>query len=73
LNGFLLDPGDVEGIASKTLSLIQSPLPLSSWETLNTQLLVEFDIESMVHQQEMLYEDLLAERIFFGNGCSSSG
>jgi glycosyltransferase involved in cell wall biosynthesis len=73
VNGFLLDPGDIEGLARKTISLIQSPLPLSSMVIQNRQMVEEFDIQRMVHQQETLYEDLVSDRNIFVNGCSSNG
>jgi glycosyltransferase involved in cell wall biosynthesis len=71
VNGFLLDPGDVEGLARKTISLIQSPLQLSSMEVQNRQIVAEFDIQRMVSQQEALYKDLLSDQNVFFNGCSS--
>ena len=73
VNGFLLDPGDIEGLARKTIFLIQSPLPLSSMVIQNRQMVEEFDIQRMVHQQETLYEDLVSDRNIFVTGCSSNG
>ena len=73
VNGFLLNPGDVEGLARKTISLIQSPLQRSSMGRQSRQMVEEFDIQRMVHQQEDLYKDLLSARNIFVTGCSSSG
>jgi len=71
VNGFLLDPGDIKGLARKTVSLIQSPLQFSSMEIQNRQIVAEFDIQRMVSQQEARYKDLLSDRNVFFNGCSS--
>ena len=71
VNGFLLDPGDIKGLARKTVSLIQSPLQFSSMEIQNRQIVAEFDIQRMVSQQEALYKDLLSDQNVFFNGCSS--
>jgi glycosyltransferase involved in cell wall biosynthesis len=67
VNGFLLDPGDIEGLARKTISLIQSPLQLSSMEIKNRQIVEEFDIQRMVSQQGAMYEYLLSDRNIFIN------
>jgi glycosyltransferase involved in cell wall biosynthesis len=71
VNGFLLDPGDVAGLARKTISLIKSPAQLKDMEIQNRQKLEEFDIERMVLQQEVLYEDLLSNRSNLVSSCSS--
>jgi glycosyltransferase involved in cell wall biosynthesis len=74
VNGFLLDPGDVEGIARKTIALIQSPFQLKSMGLQSRQMVEEFDIQRMVCQQEALYEELLSDRKFLlTNGCPSNG
>lgn len=74
VNGFLLDPGDVEGIARKTIALIQSPFQLKSMGLQSRQMVEEFDIQRMVRQQEALYEELLSDRKFLlTNGCPSNG
>ena len=74
VNGFLLDPGDVEGIARKTIALIQSPFQLKSMGLQSRQMVEEFDIQRMVCQQEALYEELLSDRKFLlTNGGPSNG
>jgi glycosyltransferase involved in cell wall biosynthesis len=72
VNGFLLNPGDVAGLACKTISLIKSPAQLKDMEIQNRQKLEEFDIERMVLQQEVLYEDLLSNRSNLDSSCSSN-
>jgi glycosyltransferase involved in cell wall biosynthesis len=57
VNGFLLEPGDVEGLAAKVQQVLSHPEPLSQTE--NTRLGKEFDINDMVRRQEEEYQHLI--------------
>lgn len=61
VNGFLLAPGDVTGIAHQTIALIKNPFQRRSMGRQGSQMVEEFAIERMVQQQESLYDMLLAE------------
>ena len=59
-NGYLLDPGDVEGIAERVLRLLNDDaLRLGMSRRAATTLSAEFDIYEMVRQQEREYNRLL--------------
>src|SRR6185295_12775619 len=61
VNGYLLDPGDVEGLASRVLFLLANPTAASDMGRRGESLPQEFDIYDMVRRQEQEYERLLAE------------
>jgi len=60
LNGYLLPPGDVEGMARKILYLINNPGEARAMGQKGRELVEEFDIWKMVKQQELLYANLTA-------------
>lgn len=61
VNGFLVPPGDSEGMAEKVLFLIQHPESARAMGKEGRRLVKEFAIEKMMTQQEELYEMLLAQ------------
>ncbi len=61
VNGFLLAPGDVLGIAHKTIDLIKNPAHRRRMGLQSYRMVEEFAIERMVQQQMSLYGKLLAE------------
>lgn len=61
VNGFLVPPGDSEGIVEKVLFLIQHPESARAMGKEGRRLVKEFAIEKMMTQQEELYEMLLAQ------------
>lgn len=61
VNGFLLNPGQVQEMAEKISYLLQHPDIAKQMGKQGQQLVEEFDIQRMVHQQEELYERLLVE------------
>lgn len=59
INGFLVKPGDVEGIAEKIIDILQRLQDLKFQISDFKSILDEFDIDLMVRQQEKLYEELV--------------
>jgi len=59
INGFLLPPKDIKGIAEKIVYLIKHPEKASEMGAKGRKLVEEFDIWKMVAQQEELYKGLL--------------
>jgi glycosyltransferase involved in cell wall biosynthesis len=68
LNGYLLPPGDVAGMAKKILYLINNPEEAHAMGRKGRELVEEFDIWKMVKQQEVLYQNLSAGGILDGAG-----
>ena len=68
LNGYLLPPGDVEGMARKILYLINNPGEARAMGQTGRELVEEFDIWKMVKQQELLYANLTAGGALDGAG-----
>ncbi len=60
VNGFLCSPGDVDGLARRTLELIADPKKAAGFTTRYEDKLREFDIDQMVRSQEELYRQYLA-------------
>lgn len=59
INGFLVKPGDVKGIAEKIAHILQKPKGFKFKISNFKSILDEFDIDLMVRQQEKLYENTL--------------
>ncbi len=59
VNGFLVAPGDVKGLAQKVVYLLQNPEKASEMGDSGRQRVQEFDIRRMVQQQEELYHSLI--------------
>lgn len=55
LNGFLLSPRDIEGLADKVIFLLKSPQIARDMGRAGHDFVEEFDINKMVRQQEELY------------------
>jgi glycosyltransferase involved in cell wall biosynthesis len=60
LNGYLLPPGDITGMAEKIIYLINNPEEARAMGKKGRELVEEFDIWKMVKQQEALYQKLSA-------------
>ena len=60
VNGFLLPPGDVQGMAEKIILLLKKPQQARSMGINGRARVAEFDIYRMLRHQENLYEELLA-------------
>lgn len=60
INGYLVEPGDVHGLADRVLYLLAHPVEAVNMGRNGRSLPVEFDIHEMVLQQEAEYERLLA-------------
>lgn len=63
VNGFLMSPKDIGGIAEKIIYLIRHPEKASEMGMKGRRLVGEFDIWRMLEQQEELYASLLKESI----------
>ena len=62
-NGYLLDPHDCHGIASRVLYLLSAPEIRASMGARGREgLSPDFDIHEMVRRQEWEYDELIAER-----------
>jgi glycosyltransferase involved in cell wall biosynthesis len=61
VNGFVLLPGDIEGIAKKIIYLITHPEKARDMGEKGKRLVNEFDIWKMMNQQEQLYVELLQQ------------
>jgi glycosyltransferase involved in cell wall biosynthesis len=59
INGFLVKPGDVEGIAEKIMYILQKPKDFKFEISGLKSILDEFDINLMVKKQGKLYEALV--------------
>ncbi len=62
VNGFLVDPGDVQALAERVGYLLAEPEKAREMGKNGQALPVEFDIYEMVRQQEREYEALLGDR-----------
>ena len=60
VNGYLIEPGDVHGLANRVLSLLADPDTTVRMGRNGQSLPAEFDIYEMVRQQELEYEHLVA-------------
>jgi glycosyltransferase involved in cell wall biosynthesis len=58
-NGFLLTPGDINGIAEKTIFLLENPEKAKVMGQKGSFMVEAFDIHKMVADQERLYAGLL--------------
>jgi len=58
-NGFLLTPGDIDGIAEKTAFILKNPEKAREMGRIGNSMVEEFDIHKMVSDQERLYVELL--------------
>ncbi len=58
-NGFLLTPGDISGIAEKTVFLLENPEKAKEMGQKGSFMVEEFDIHKMATDQERLYAELL--------------
>jgi glycosyltransferase involved in cell wall biosynthesis len=62
VNGFVVPPGDVDGMAQRVLHLLRDPALRQRMGDEGRSRVGEFDIDRMVHQQEALYDEMVAER-----------
>ncbi len=60
VNGYLLAPGDVQGIADRVVALLANPTMAADMGRKGASLPPEFDIHDMVRRQEEEYERALA-------------
>lgn len=60
VNGYLVAPGDVQGLADRVLWLLANPAAAADMGRRGESLPQEFDIHDMVRRQEEEYEKLLA-------------
>ena len=60
VNGFLAEPGDIDGLAQRLLSLLDDPELARSMGKQGEALPSEFDIHHMVRRQEQEYERLMS-------------
>jgi glycosyltransferase involved in cell wall biosynthesis len=58
-HGFLVDPGDVEGLASGITALLQDPALRARFGRAGVRRAAAFDIRSAVQRMEEIYEELL--------------
>lgn len=61
-NGFLVEPGDVDGLARHTLTLLRDAPLRARFAEAGRAAVAEFHQDVMVAQQEALYDELLAGR-----------
>lgn len=59
VNGFLVKPADVHGLAEKIIFLLKNPSKAAEMGKRGFDLVGEFDIHKMVADQEKLYDELL--------------
>lgn len=67
VNGYLLAPGDVQGIADRVISLLANPTMAADMGRKGASLPPEFDIHDMVRRQEEEYERVLARIVHEGS------
>ena len=68
LNGYLLPPGDVLGMAQTIIYLLNTPREARAMGLKGRELVEEFDIWKMVKQQERLYANLTPGGVLNGAG-----
>jgi len=61
VNGFLVQPGDMQKLAEKIVCLLNNPDIAQSMGKQGQKMVEEFDIRRMVQQQEALYHSLISE------------
>jgi glycosyltransferase involved in cell wall biosynthesis len=76
VNGYLVEPGDVKGLADRVLTLLNNPATARQMGHNGQSLPHEFDIRDMVRRQEREYERLLHEfeqrkRLRVAQGCDT--
>jgi glycosyltransferase involved in cell wall biosynthesis len=59
VNGFLVKPGQIKEMADHLIFLLTHPEDAKTMGKRGQQMVAEFDIHRMVHQQEELYERLV--------------
>ena len=57
--GFVLEPGDIDGIAKQTVHLLENPEKARQMGRAGRALVAEFDIFTMMAEQEALYREQL--------------
>jgi len=60
VNGYLVEPGDIQAMAERTTSLLHNKEKASAMGRQGRLLVAEFDCHRMVADQERLYEQLLS-------------
>jgi glycosyltransferase involved in cell wall biosynthesis len=60
VNGFLVEPGDVAGLADRVLWLLTHPAHAKQMGARGTNLSIQFDCYEMVRRQEQVYDQLVA-------------
>lgn len=66
VNGYLLEPNDIKGMAERVITLLSNPIMARTMGKSGQDLPKEFDIDLMVSEQEDLYEDLYRELLARG-------
>ena len=67
INGYLLAPGDVQGLAERVLALLANPTLAADMGRRGESLPPEFDIHDMVRRHEQEYERLVARIVHEGS------
>ena len=62
VNGFVIEPHDIQGMARKILYLLKNPDVARSMGKKGTEMVREFDIWKMLKQQELLYSSLTGSK-----------
>jgi glycosyltransferase involved in cell wall biosynthesis len=62
VNGYLLPPKDVEGVARRMVELLKNDDKRARMGRKGSEMVAEFDIHKMVRDQEQLYQRLLKEK-----------
>ncbi len=68
VNGFVREPGDIEGMAQAVLTLLRDPDLRRRMGTEGRRRVGEFDIHEMVRRQEELYQQLADDGMRYENG-----
>jgi glycosyltransferase involved in cell wall biosynthesis len=67
INGYLLAPGDIQGMADRVMALLANPTQAADMGRQGASLPSEFDIHDMVRRQEEEYGRLLARFVHEGS------
>jgi len=62
-NGFLLEPGDLDGYTTRLESLLRDKKSLAECKSNSRRLSADFDIAKIINAYEQLFQDVLRQKV----------